>query len=148
MVFSNIGDEGEIAAQPRPARPRILLVDDDVTFGKIMKKMASKLDLPLHYVSSANELLHLSRQEFDVGIFDYDLGTITGVQLSDIVEKYLGKIPVLLVSSYGRIENKKWPRVVQGFVPKSQGFHAILAEACKMFEDSLAAKQAEDVSLN
>lgn len=148
MVFSNIGDEGEVSSQPMPARPRILLVDDDVTFGKIMKKMASKLDLPLHYVSSANELVHLTGQEFDVGIFDYDLGTITGVQLSDIVEKYLGKIPVLLVSSYSRIENKKWPRVVHGFIPKSQGFHAILAEACKVFEDNLTAKEAEGVSLN
>lgn len=147
MVFSNIGDGGEVSAQQQALRPRILLVDDDVTFGKIMKKMASKLDLPLHYVSSANELIHLPKDNFDVGIFDYDLGTITGVQLSDIVEKYIGKIPVLLVSSYGRIENRKWPGLVQGFIPKSQGFHAILAEACKMHEDNLG-KQTEDVSLN
>lgn len=134
-VFSDYRDSEVTSILAKAGRPRILLVDDDVTFGKIMMKMASKLDLPLHYVSSVNDLSRISEPDFDVGIFDYDLGTITGVQLSDVVEKYVGKIPILLVSAYGNIESrKKWPASVRSFIPKSKGFYAILAEACRVFE--------------
>lgn len=130
-----LNDESRSAVLGQDSRPRILLVDDDVTFGKIMKKMADKLDLPLQYLSSVNDLASITGSHFDVGIFDYDLGTVTGVQLSDIVEKYLGKIPIILVSAYNRIETRKWPQSVTGFIPKSEGFHAILAEACRVFND-------------
>ena len=134
-MFKGFGDEENAPIAFTAGRPRILLVDDDVTFGKIMKKMAERLELPLQYCSSVNELAALSKPNYDIGIFDYDLGTVTGLQLSDIVERYLGKIPVLLVSSYARIEPKKWPDSVKGFVPKSKGFYAILSEACRVFQE-------------
>lgn len=134
-MLNGFGNEEGLPIALTAGRPRILLVDDDVTFGKIMKKMADRLDLPLLYCSSVNELTSLRKSNYDIGIFDYDLGTVTGLQLSDIVERYLGRIPVLLVSSYGRIEPKKWPESVRGFVPKSRGFYAILSEACRVYQE-------------
>lgn len=154
-MFSELGSAVGSVVKSYSGRPKILLVDDDVTFGRIMTKMAEKVGLSLHYMSSANEIHSLKEPDFDIGIFDFDLGAITGLQLTAIVEKYLGNVPILLVSSYGKIENrKKWPELVVGFIPKSKGFYSILAEACRIFEESGRAAtvgvigSAETVSRN
>ncbi len=123
----------ELIAKSLPV-PRILLVDDDVVFGKIMMKIAHREQIPLVYYSSVKEISKLSHFDFDLGIFDYDLGAITGVQLTDFLERYLRKLPIILISQYRHIDPKYWPASVKNFVPKSVGAYGILNFAFQMFE--------------
>lgn len=117
--------------------PRVLLVDDDETFGKIMARIAQREGIPLTYFSSVKEFNRLSKLNFDVAIIDYDLGTITGLQLSEIIERYLQKIPVVLVSQYRHIDPKYWPRCVRNFVHKAVGPYQIFAALFDVHEQSI-----------
>jgi CheY-like chemotaxis protein len=114
--------------------PRILLVDDDLMFGKILTKVAQRERIPLTFCSSVKDVGRMGNSNFDVGIFDYDLGSITGLQLSEFLERYLERIPVVLVSQYRHLEKKKWPKCVKHFVHKSVGSYGILAAACELYE--------------
>jgi len=122
----------------------MLLVDDDEVFGKILSKVAHNEQIPLTFISSVRDLQRFERVNFDVGIFDYDLGSITGLQLSGFLERYLQDIPIILVSAYRDIGSRAWPKSVKNFVSKSAGSYEILNKALKVYEESLRDKSARD----
>ncbi len=122
--------------------PRILLVDDDIVFGKIMMKIAHREQIPLTYYSSVKDIAKLSHFDFDLGIFDYDLGAITGLQLTEFLERYLRTVPIILISQYRHIDPKFWPASVKEFVPKSAGAYGILNYALGLFS-RLATEKSE-----
>jgi two-component SAPR family response regulator len=125
----------ELRARALPV-PRILLVDDDVIFGKIMQKIAQREHIPLTYYSSVRSLSQLTQFNYDIGLFDYDLGPITGLQLTDFLERYLQEMPIVLISQYKQIGGRSWPNSVVNFVPKSVGSYGILNAAFKAYADS------------
>jgi hypothetical protein len=67
-------------------------------------------------------------------VCDYYLGNISGVQLSQYIERYHKKIPIVLISEYGQVASEKWPVCVHSFVHKSEGQAAILASALEACE--------------
>lgn len=113
--------------------PKLLLVDDDLIFGKVMQKIAGQAGIQLTYFSSVKGLEKLSSLNIDIGLVDYDLGSITGLQLARFLENYLSQLPVILISQYKHINLAHWPKSVIGFVPKSNGSYGILSAAIKAF---------------
>jgi CheY-like chemotaxis protein len=105
--------------------PNILLIDDDPTFGKIMERIASKLDVPFTYYKSINELTDVSSWNFDVAIVDYDLGAVNGFELTAYMEDFTSDLPVVLVSQNKNLTSRKWPVSVRDFVHKGLGPYAI-----------------------
>jgi CheY-like chemotaxis protein len=108
--------------------PKILLIDDDVSFTKIISKAAGRKHLSVVECTSIRQVGKLPFWNFDIALIDYDLGDITGVQLTDIVS-HLREIPVLLLSQYRQITMRGWPDCIKGFLHKSAGPFAILQAA-------------------
>jgi two-component SAPR family response regulator len=135
MGVEGVGIESSLSRELKDKAlpvPRILLVDDDVIFGKIMLKIAQREQIPLTFYSSVKALGQLSHLQADVGLVDYDLGSITGIQLTDFLERYLQEIPIILISQYRHIGSKHWPNSVVDFVPKSVGSYGILNAAFRV----------------
>jgi two-component system, NtrC family, response regulator HydG len=113
--------------------PRILLIDDDTSFGRIMVKFSEKAALPLTYCSSVEELESIDISKFDVAILDYELQNITGVQLARLLSRLGLDIPVMVISSYQQISVQDLPPCVVSFVPKTGGPLEILSKALETF---------------
>lgn len=113
--------------------PRILLVDDDPSFGKIMKRVAAKVGLlgpEITICRTLEEFAALTDWKFDIVIMDYDLGAVTGFELTTYIEHFTKEqVPVLLVSQTNQERSRTWPRSIRGFVHKELGPLAILDAA-------------------
>ena len=119
-------------------KPRILLVDDDPLFLAEIKRLAKANQFDVIDYSSVKEIYwNLSENHFDVGIIDYGLGMVTGVQLARFLERSIPKFPMILVSAKERIEKSDgWPRCIEDAVSKSVGPHEILSIALKLTRKS------------
>ncbi len=113
--------------------PRILLVDDDPVFGKIMGRVASCFDADLTFVKSIVELADSQLESFDVAILDYDLGSVTGVELTRYVDHH-APMPVVLVSRTPRRPDRGWSDSIHDFLLKDVGPFAIIDAAFEAFE--------------
>lgn len=111
-------------------RPRILLVDDDPTFGRIMARASDLKDIAMTCCKSIDDLAALNNWNFDVIIMDYDLGAVTGFELTKYLENFTDRnIPVVLVSGTKPKGGQRWPVTIREFVHKSCGAFAILDAA-------------------
>ncbi len=66
----------------RKKLPRILVVDDEPVFGKIIAEAARRSGMEVTVCKSVEELAKCKDWRFDVAILDYDLGedgAVTGV---------------------------------------------------------------------
>ena len=117
-------------------RPHIVLVDDDPLFIRLLQKVAEKQSLKLSVFSSPEEAYKiLPDMDFDVGLFDYDLGRVTGLQLVNFLQREGRRIPILLVSHLGEIEKWRWPASIRKSVSKNAGPYSILAIAKNLVSD-------------
>ena len=108
----------------------ILVIDDDLTFGKIIGRHIEKSGSSMTYCSSPAELSNVGGHHFDVAIVDYDLGSVTGCELTSYIEGHaFGGMPVILVSQTKRTSGPSWPRTIHSFVHKTAGPAAVLQAA-------------------
>ena len=110
------------------AMPRILVVDDDPMFGKIMKRAAECFGAHITFVQSAEALSNEHLEDSDVAIIDFDLGALTGL---DVIQRLDDKspLPVVLVSADDRQRGQQWPDSIQQFLIKERGPFAIIHAA-------------------
>jgi CheY-like chemotaxis protein len=114
------------------AVPRILIVDDDPIFCRLMAAIGEDMGGVVEYRSSLKELYKaLPKLNFDAAIVDYDLGCVTGVQLSRYLERVSRGKPLILVSSYKNIPRGGWSNSVRAFVGKASGEATILRQALR-----------------
>jgi DNA-binding NtrC family response regulator len=108
---------------------KILLIDDDPTFCFFMQTVAKKHGIKLDtYHQLVDATYGKTRiQDFDALILDYDLGDMTGVEVAEYVDYFMGGVPVLLISSNHRRARPldPWPSSVIGFVHKNEGYENI-----------------------
>jgi DNA-binding response OmpR family regulator len=134
-------------AQNKPAatgfvnKPNVLLVDDDLTYCKIMKRAADISSTPLTYCISVDEFGDLQTWNFDVAIIDYDLGAITGFELTRYLESKTQRItPVILISGTHRNISNVSPATICQFIHKSQSPFYILEAAASVHALALAER--------
>jgi CheY-like chemotaxis protein len=120
----NQADNGSQAG----AEERILLVDDDPVFGRILCRVGARSGASVTFCQSLDALGGEPWQRFDAAIVDFDLGTATGIELIRQLERVLGELPVILVSQSREVAvpPNQWPRAIRGFLHKSLGPGAIL----------------------
>ena len=123
-----------------PHVPQILVVDDDVVFGKIVGRIAELGGIPLTFVHCLKSWDWSSHNKFDVVIVDYDLGHITGLQLIRSVENFCRSVPTILISSHLKIRRREWPSSIVHFLHKSEGPQRILATALCAHQRNLVSK--------
>jgi len=125
----------------RFTRKGILVIDDDSTFGMLMKALAEARGLKLDYFTSLSELGSFARiGEYDVAVLDYYLDKLTGAEIAEYFDAFFTDTPVVMVSGNSEVkdESTKWPRCVRQFVPKSRGAKEILQVALATLDDSEA----------
>jgi len=109
--------------------PRILVVDDDPSFGRILAQYARLGGVALAFFRSFDEVRgKLSRWRFDAAVVDSDLGEATGLDVARYLERFLLDVPVLLVSQSDLTvpPKEEWPASVREFLFKNVGHRAIL----------------------
>jgi CheY-like chemotaxis protein len=131
--FETFGAASPLVMRSNPA-PRVLLVDDDPLFGKVMQRVAANLHVPLTYVRSLQDLGDPTKQRFDVALLDYDLGSVTGVELAEYFEHIAQPMPVILISETTRTKNRRWSESIRDFVHKGLGPFAIMDAAFEAHE--------------
>jgi DNA-binding NtrC family response regulator len=110
--------------------PRILVLDDDPSFGRILIHIARQAEVSMAFFRSPDELQgKLGRWRFDAAVVDSDLGHTSGVDTVRYFERFLENLPVLLVSQseIGLPPAAEWPASVRQFLFKSVGHQQILA---------------------
>jgi CheY-like chemotaxis protein len=111
------------------ASPRILVIDDDPLFCKMMKRTAGDNRLSVTVCKSVGEVLGLTQHlPYDVAIVDYFFGELTAVQLVDLLGK---DVPIILISGTERakLTNEMFPISFNRFVHKNRGPITIYCEA-------------------
>jgi len=117
--------------------PNILVLDDDPTFGQIMRQVGAKKNVSISYCRSVDELSNLDSWDYDVIIMDYDLGSFSGFELTEYLEKFTSvEVPVILVSQSKLKCTQHWPQSIREFVHKGLGPFAILDAAFEAHEVS------------
>jgi DNA-binding response OmpR family regulator len=121
---------------PRAQR-RLVLIDDDTTFCKIIAGFAESRGIMLDWYRSLQEMGSVGRlSDYSAAIVDFDLGPMNGVEIAEYLPAFFGKMPMLLISGKERKaeDGKKWPTSIQKFVHKDQGPDAILDEASRLLD--------------
>ena len=107
--------------------------DDDPVFGRIMTRAAACFSAPLEFVQSVNALSDEYLEDFDVAVIDYDLGSVTGLELTRYVDERR-PMPIVLVSGKVRVPERRWSDSIHDFVHKDNGPHAIMDAAFEAHE--------------
>ena len=106
---------------------KILLVDDDLSFCKLMKKIALCHDFRLDYFHSFIELSSLSRiKNYDVAILDYVLKGPNGFEIAQYVDHFYENFPIFLISGRSMSSEIELPTSVRRFIPKERGTEFII----------------------
>ena len=133
----------EKLVQPK-VPPRILVVDDDPTFVRIMRRAAEQKGAIVTCCQSIDEFAGLKKWDHDAVIMDYDLGAVTGFELTTYLEHFTKEtIPVVLVSQSNRSDSSRWPSSIREFVHKGLGPFAILDAAFEAYDITCIHKQID-----
>lgn len=117
---------------PPKQQPRILLIDDDKSFGKIMQKEGERVGVKLDYVPSLAKIHDpKTLRQFDAIFVDYDLEDGTGFEVAEVLASLAVNVPTIIVSSTDRPfqdELLKLPNIV-AFVSKWMRPDEVMASA-------------------
>lgn len=130
-------------------RPRILIIDDDVTFGSILVATAKKNGLDAEAHASLVELGSFARlREFDLAVVDYFLESLRGDEVAQYADTFFEGLPVIVVSAkeFTAEETARWPAAVREFLAKDKGPQAVIDAALRILGDapSQVPHQAKD----
>lgn len=86
---------------------KILIVDDELEYGTIMKKILHKKGYIAEIALSGKEAIDIIKKDnsYDLVLSDVMMKNIDGVQLLDKIKNIDKNIEVILVTGYGSIEN-------------------------------------------
>lgn len=122
----------------RKTNRRLVLIDDDAAFCKIIASFAESRGLILDWYRSLQEMGSVGRlSDYGTAIVDYDLGPMNGVEIAEYLPAFFGKMPMVLISGKDRREGEtnKWPASIRKFVHKDAGPDAILDEAVALLDE-------------
>ncbi|MBC7531214.1 MAG: response regulator [Oligoflexus sp.] len=100
---------------------KVLLIDDDIIFAKIIKNAANAFGMKVDTLSDAPSQRKVAAlKSYDLVLLDYDLEGTTGFAFAEILNKILPDMPVILISSSNRPYQDKLSRLpnIIGFVSK------------------------------
>ena len=81
---------------------KLLIVDDEVGFGDVLRKRMSRRGVDATPVSSGKEAVRTLRDnEFDVAIVDLKLEGIDGIEILKVFQLMAPEMPVLMLTGHG-----------------------------------------------
>lgn len=103
---------------------KVLLVDDDRSFGYLMARVAKTMGIDLTHKVSLIELGSFAMiKNFDIAMIDFYLENLRGDEIAQYVDTFFNDIPIVIVSAH-EFDDKsksKWPPTVKAFLPKVLG---------------------------
>ncbi len=112
-----------------PSLPRVLLIDEDIGYGRMLMTTASRERMPMSHMRSMHDSSFLMEWRFDVAIVHAEMGLSGGLQLLRSLEPLLDGIPVVLLTDYEVANESDWPDYVKRCVSKTSSYEEILAAA-------------------
>ena len=116
---------------------KLLLIDDDESFGSILSVTAKSKGLEPHYYTSLLDLGSFALiEKFDIALIDYYLESLNGDEIAEYVDTFFAETPVIIVSAreFSEAEKARWPACVRHFVSKSLGAAQIVDEVITVLE--------------
>ncbi|ABC33294.1 sigma 54-dependent transcriptional activator containing CheY-like receiver domain [Hahella chejuensis KCTC 2396] len=104
-----------------PAKPRILLVDDDSSLLRLLSIRLESAGYDVYAVESATEALkQLQQNKFNLLITDLRMDEIDGIGLFERVQAINASLPVIIITAHGTIPEavSATQKGVFGFLPK------------------------------
>ena len=85
------------------ARPlRLLLVDDEQGFTRVMAKRLSKRNVQATTAASGTEALRILRgQDFDAAVVDLKMEDMDGIEVLKIFKRMVPEMPVVILTGHG-----------------------------------------------
>lgn len=116
--------------------PRLLLIDDDETYGQLMTMVAASRGVQLDYFPSLAATGSIGAiGQYDAAILDFFLDSFTGTEIAEYFDAFFAETPVILVSgSHENPAKAPPPKCVRRFMCKAVGPRRILDEAMTMIE--------------
>lgn len=113
---------------------RIVLIDDDPVYRRIMKRAAKMADIDVDIYESLMDLGSVGLlANYDVAIVDYHLEAMTGVEIGEYLASMMSGKPMILVSRDRLTDSdKSWPSSIKKFMNKDEGYTNVLNEARKL----------------
>ena len=113
------------------ARKKILVLDDDASFGELIMRYKNKYDVDVEFFENVHQFVQrLSEEKFDVVIVDYYLEGYNGTQLAALIHD----TPVILVSNKNNWQDTDTTAMpaTSRFIHKKAGPDKILSEALSL----------------
>ncbi|HYX33411.1 MAG TPA: response regulator [Oligoflexus sp.] len=132
------------------AKRRVILIDDDRSFGLIMKQCALQHGIELDYFESLADLGFVALVgRYDVAILDYDLGNMTGVEIGEYLSVLFDRMPMLLISGTMRTPGPEEIKagLVRPFMHKNKGYDLILSTALELSSSKTLTSQSGSGSI-
>ena len=88
---------------------RILLAEDEPDMGKAVKRVLNQEGYVVDWAQSGNEALGFLEQDasiYEVGVFDWMLPEITGIELCQWLRRRSIALPVLMLTAKDKIEDR------------------------------------------
>jgi DNA-binding NtrC family response regulator len=129
---------------------RVILIDDDRSFGLIMKQCALQHGVELDYFESLEDLGFVGLvSKYDVAILDYDLGNMTGVEIGEYLLAMFDRMPMLLISGTMRTASPEQIKsgLAHPFMHKNEGYDLILSKALEISGAGASASQKKSSSV-
>lgn len=130
-------------------RLKILLVDDDPTFGYLMTSVAKGLGIDLTHRESLVDLGSFAMiKEFDIAMIDYYLESLRGDEIAEYVDTFFNDLPLVIVSAHDFDEKSKskWPPTVKAFLQKDLGAVQLLKRVVETYDRITLLKKYESSS--
>ncbi|MEW5735834.1 MAG: response regulator [Thermodesulfobacteriota bacterium] len=117
-----------------PEKLRVLLVDDEGDFLRVVKKRMAKRGIEVAPASSGSDAIAILRgQDFDAAVVDLKMEDMDGIEVLKIFKKMVPGLPVIILTGHG---SEKAAR--QGI---AQGAFDYLTKPCEL--EDLVAKIRE-----
>ena len=130
-----------------PARPRVLVVDDDVTFGRSLGRHLERLGYASVFVETADEVRELvGRERFDIVLSDLHLRELDGVTLVRCLVDVTPTTRMILMTGDPSLESalEAIDVGVRGYLPKPLEPARLRSVLSKALQDQKAAKAARE----
>jgi signal transduction histidine kinase/CheY-like chemotaxis protein len=129
---------------------RIMIVEDNVVAGNIIKTQLERWKLEPILVHRGNQVMELLQEigEIDLLITDSHMPQLDGADLARSVKQQYPHLPVILLASQGTINGKAYPEFVNAVVEKPLRKHVLSQQilSCLRHPDRLSSNETQNIS--
>jgi len=86
---------------------KLLLVEDDINLGELLKEYLEKNGFEIEYLGDEREIKYIDINNYDIIILDLVLNFYKGEYLIDYIKKINKSIPIIVISAKGDISVKE-----------------------------------------